>query len=85
MASRKAEINNLGKILDNKGFIRHPTRMGPNWRAINREVWTNTTATNGRGWFFDAAERRRPEVVRAVSQTLDEWLVKLARRVDKVS
>jgi hypothetical protein len=84
-ASKKPDINALATRINHAGFIRHPTRMGPNWRAINRKKWAQTNTTNGQGWFYRAAEPHTEMVSRRVRRVLDRWVDKMARDINRAA
>jgi hypothetical protein len=83
LASKQADVNAVGKRINHAGFVRHPTRMGPNFRAINREVWAQTDTTNGKDWFYRAAEPHKRKVSRDIQRVLDRWTTKMAREISR--
>jgi hypothetical protein len=85
MASKDPDVNAIGQRIDRDGFVRHPTRMGPNWRAINREVWAQTNTSNGKGWFYKAAEPGKRDAQRRIGAVLDKWTRDLARQIDRAA
>lgn len=78
MASKDADVNRIGKVLNNRGEVKHPLfGKGENKYA--------TRATNGRGWFYDAAYPHSRAVKARVTRVLDRWVSDLARGIDKAS
>ena len=78
MASKLSDVNRLAKLVNNKGFIRHPL-FG------NKDRYYTTTTTNGRNWFYTAALPKLPAVRDAVAQTLDEYARKIADKIAKAA
>jgi hypothetical protein len=76
LKSSDPEINQLGRILNRRGFIRHPL-FG------DTDHWFNTTARNGKDWFFSPVEKRRDDVVRGVKEAVDRMLNRLAKDIGR--
>jgi hypothetical protein len=76
LASKDPVINRLGKVVNNKGKIRHPL-FG------DTEHWYDTQTTNGRGWFYNAAYPHRRATEVRVRRVLDKWVDDIARGITR--
>jgi hypothetical protein len=84
LASKQEDVNLIGKRINQKGEVRHPVRYGPRWQNQNRKIWRATKTTNGKGWFYRAADPHRAIVSRRVQRVLDNWTRKMAREISRV-
>jgi len=76
MASKDADVNRLGSVLNRKGEIRHPL-FG------NMDNWYITKAPGSQNWFYGTAQKHLPATRKAIERTLDEWSAKVAAEVKK--
>ena len=77
MASKDADVNRLGKIINAKGKIRHPL-FG------DKKHWYETQ-TSGRNWFYGTAQHQLPLVRKRIERVLDKYVADLAAKVDKAA
>ncbi len=80
LKSSDTEINQLGRTLNRRGFIRHPTRTGYRF-SKQGEKWANTAATNARDWFWSPVPKHRAKVTNGVKDAVDDMLDELARDI----
>lgn len=81
----RADVQSIAAELNFKGFVRHPTRTGPRFSQENREKWSNTGATNGKGWWSKTAEPHLPRVRRSLQTVLDHHVSRIAREIDRAT
>ena len=86
MASKKKDVNAIGKAINYDGFVRHPNRSGKRFSQSNADKkngWSNTETTNGKGWFYRGAAPHMRTVPGKVAKVLDEWTRNLAREIER--
>jgi hypothetical protein len=78
LKSNDPDVNRLGRSLNSRGKVRHPTRTGPRF-SQQGDKWADTVAADGKGWFYRPVDKHRPKVTAGVRRVIEDMVRQLSR------